>query len=91
MRPDSPTYTEHIAVELTAANHRALYVPGMFAHGYQTLVDGAEVSYQMAELHTPGYERGLRYDDPAFGVAWPRPVSVINDRDAGWPPFEQPG
>jgi dTDP-4-dehydrorhamnose 3,5-epimerase len=85
VRPGSPTFGRHIAVELTAANHRALYVPGMFAHGYQTLTDGAEVSYQVGEFYTPGYERGLRHDDPAFGIEWPLPVSVISEKDASWP------
>lgn len=89
MRPDSPTYRQHIGVELTADNHRALYVPEMFAHGYQALTDGAEVVYQVGEFYTPGYERGLRYDDPAFAIDWPMPVSVISDKDAAWPLFEE--
>ena len=87
MRPESATYLRHFAVELTAENHRALYVPGMFAHGYQALTDGAEVTYQVGEFYTPGYERGLRHDDPAFGIAWPLPVSVISEKDASWPLF----
>ena len=87
MRPESTTYLRHFAVELTAENHRALYVPGMFAHGYQALTDGAEVTYQVGEFYTPGYERGLRHDDPAFGIAWPLPVSVISEKDASWPLF----
>jgi len=85
MRPESPTYLSHIGVELTADNHRALYVPEMFAHGYQTLTDGAEVAYQVSEFYTPGYERGLRYDDPAFDIDWPLPISEISEKDAGWP------
>ena len=88
MRPESTTYLRHFAVELTAENHRALYVPGMFAHGYQALTDGAEVTYQVGEFYTPGYERGLRHDDPAFGIAWPLPVSVISEKDASWPLFQ---
>ena len=85
MRPDSPTYLRHIGVELTAANRRALYVPEMFAHGYQTLTEAAEVMYQVGEFYTPGYERGLRYDDPAFGIAWPMAVTEISAKDAAWP------
>jgi dTDP-4-dehydrorhamnose 3,5-epimerase len=85
VRPGSPTYLQHFWVELTADNRRSLYVPPMFAHGYLTLVDGAEVSYQVSEAYTPGTERGLRYDDPALGLRWPVPVSVISDKDAGWP------
>lgn len=88
MRPDSPTYLEHIGVELTAENRRALYVPEMFAHGYQALTDGAEVVYQVGEFYTPGYERGLHYDDPTFGIEWPLAVSEISDKDAAWPLFE---
>jgi dTDP-4-dehydrorhamnose 3,5-epimerase len=84
MRPDSPTYKQHIGVELTEDNRRALYVPDMFAHGYQALTDGAEVVYQVGEFYMPGYERGLRYNDPAFGIEWPMPVSVISEKDAAW-------
>lgn len=85
MRPESPTYLSHIGVELTAGNHRALYVPEMFAHGYQALTDGAEVVYQVGEFYTPGYERGLRYNDPAFDIDWPLAVSEISEKDANWP------
>ncbi len=85
MRPDSPTYLSHIGVELTAENRRALYVPEMFAHGYQALTDGAEVVYQVGEFYTPGYERGLRYNDPAFHIDWPLAVSEISEKDATWP------
>jgi dTDP-4-dehydrorhamnose 3,5-epimerase len=85
VRRDSPTYLRSFSVELTADNRRALYVPAMFAHGYQTLTDGAEVSYQVSEAYTPGTERGLRHDDPALGLAWPLPVSVLSEKDAAWP------
>lgn len=88
MRPDSPTYLSHIGVELTAKNRRALYVPEMFAHGYQSLTDEAEVVYQVGEFYTPGYERGLRYNDPILGIEWPLPVSVISEKDAAWPMLE---
>jgi dTDP-4-dehydrorhamnose 3,5-epimerase len=88
LRPASPTYLQHIGVELTADNRRALYVPELFAHGYQALTDGAEVVYQVGEFYTPGYERGLRYDDPFFGIAWPMPVTVISEKDAAWDLFE---
>lgn len=85
VREDSPTYLQSFAVELTADNARALYVPPMFAHGYQTLVDGCDVLYQVSEAYTPGTERGLRHDDPALGLSWPLPVQVISDKDASWP------
>jgi len=80
MRPESSTYLSHIGVELTAENRRALYVPEMFAHGYQTPTDEAEVVYQMSEFYMPGYERGLRYDDPAFGIEWLLPISEISEK-----------
>ena len=88
LRPDSPTYQQHIGVELSADNRRALYVPEMFAHGYQTLTDDAEVAYQVTEFYTPGYERGARYNDPAFGIEWPVPITVISEKDANWPLVE---
>jgi dTDP-4-dehydrorhamnose 3,5-epimerase len=84
LRPESATYLEHIAVELTADNHRALYVPERFAHGYQVLEDKTETSYQVGEFYAPGFEGGLRYDDPRLGLEWPLPVSVISDKDKGW-------
>ncbi|HEY9742003.1 MAG TPA: dTDP-4-dehydrorhamnose 3,5-epimerase [Coleofasciculaceae cyanobacterium] len=84
MRPESPTYLAHIGVELTAENRRALYVPELFAHGYQALTDGAEVGYQVGEFYTPGYERGLRYNDPILAIEWPTEVTVISEKDAAW-------
>jgi dTDP-4-dehydrorhamnose 3,5-epimerase len=84
LRPESPTYMQHIAAELTDDNHRALYVPERFAHGYQVLQDKTETSYQVGEFYTPGCEGGLRYDDPRLGLGWPLPVSVISEKDQGW-------
>ena len=84
MRPESPTYLEHVSVELTADNHRALYVPAMFAHGYQTLVDDTEVIYQVTGKYTPEAERGRRYCDPALKLEWPHEVTTISAKDAGW-------
>lgn len=88
MRPESPTYLSHIGVELTAENRRALYVPEMFAHGYQALTDSAEVVYQVGEFYTPGYERGLRYDDPILGISWPLNATEMSDKDRNWPLLE---
>lgn len=91
LRDDSPTRLQHVAVELTADNRRALYVPPYFAHGYQTLTDEAEVVYQVSGAYTPGTERGLRHDDPALGLSWPVPVTSISDKDRSWPLLsEQP-
>ena len=85
VRPGSPTYLQHVSVELTADNHVALYVPPLFAHGFQTLVDATEATYNVSAPYTPGVERGLRHDDPALGLEWPLPVAVISDKDASWP------
>jgi dTDP-4-dehydrorhamnose 3,5-epimerase len=85
MRPDSPTRLQHIAVELTADNKRALLVPPYFAHAYQTLVDDTEVLYQVSGSYEPAAERGLRYDDPALDISWPLPVSLVSTKDASWP------
>jgi dTDP-4-dehydrorhamnose 3,5-epimerase len=91
LRPDSPTYLEHIAVELDQENRRALFVPALFGHGYQTLAADSEVLYQVSAFYAPEYERGARYDDPAFGIEWPRPVSVISDKDLAWDAYQAEG
>lgn len=87
LRPDSPTYLKHFGVELSADNHRSLYVPEMFGHGYQTLTAEAEIVYVVSEFYTPGCERGLRYNDPAFNIQWPLPVSLISQKDSNWDLF----
>ncbi len=84
MRDGSPTLGEHVAVELTEDNHRAIYVPAMFAHGYQTLVDGTEAHYQVSHPYTPNTERGLRHDDPVLGIDWPVEVAMISEKDRSW-------
>jgi len=89
LRPESPTYLQHVAVELNEDNHRALYVPQRFAHGYQVLADKTETSYQVGEFYAPGMESGLRYDDRRLGLAWPLAVSVISDKDLDWKPVDQ--
>jgi dTDP-4-dehydrorhamnose 3,5-epimerase len=91
LRPESPTYLQHIAVELSEDNNRALYVPERFAHGYQVLRDKTETSYQVGEFYTPGSEGGLMYNDPQLGLQWPFPVSVISDKDAAWKPLSEQG
>ena len=85
LRPESPTYLDHVAIELTADNHRGLYVPERFAHGYQVLEDGTETSYQVGEFYTPSSEGGLRYNDPQLGLKWPLPVTEISVKDDSWP------
>lgn len=89
LRPDSPTRLQHVSIELTADNRKALYVPPYFAHGYQTLTDDAEVAYQVSHAYTPGTERGLRHDDPALGLSWPLPVTMISEKDLSWAPLAE--
>ena len=91
LRPESATYLQHVEVELSADNHRALYVPERFAHGYQALEDATETSYQVGEFYAPGSEGGLSPFDPRLGLAWPLPVSVISPKDSAWPPLDQVG
>jgi dTDP-4-dehydrorhamnose 3,5-epimerase len=85
MRPGSKTWGQHVSVELTADNRRSLYVPPHFAHGYQTLVDNTEVTYQVGGSYEPRAERGLRWNDPALGLSWPLPLVEISIKDASWP------
>ncbi len=85
LRGDSPTRYQWVAAELTRDNRRMLYVPEGFAHGYQTLTDDTEIFYQISEAYHPEAARGVRWDDPAFAIKWPLPVSVIAPRDASYP------
>lgn len=89
LRPESPTFLQHTSVELTAANRRAFVVPPRFAHGFMTLTDDTEVLYLVSAFYTPAEEGGLRHDDPALGIEWPRAVSVISDKDATWSALEE--
>jgi dTDP-4-dehydrorhamnose 3,5-epimerase len=91
LRPDSPTYLQWVGVELTAENARMLYVPEGFAHGFLTLEDATEVTYQVSEFYAPGSERGIRWDDPALGIEWPAGVRVVSDKDRSWPFLEDAG
>ena len=81
LRSDSPTLRQWISVELTAENRRALYVPDDFAHGFQTLTDNTEVFYQMSEFYHPECARGIRWDDPTFGIKWIYKTPIISDKD----------
>jgi dTDP-4-dehydrorhamnose 3,5-epimerase len=87
LRQDSPTYRKWVGVELTADNFRMLFVPKMFAHGFQTLAEESVVTYQVGQFYTPGSERGIRFDDSAFQIQWPLEVGVISDKDKSWPAF----
>ncbi|MDT7542575.1 MAG: dTDP-4-dehydrorhamnose 3,5-epimerase [Acidobacteriota bacterium] len=85
LRDDSPTRLRWIGVELTAHNLRALYIPEGFAHGFQTLEADSEIFYQMSQVYDPPSSRGLRWDDPAIGIEWPLPVSILSQRDREHP------
>ena len=85
LRPDSGTYRGWLGVTLEADDGVALFVPKGCAHGFLTLADDTLVSYAMSAFHEPAAARGVRFDDPAFGVAWPFPPGVISERDLGYP------
>ena len=87
LRPGSSTFTRHIAVALSEDNGRGIYIPEGFAHGFQTLEDDTEVLYQMSAFYVPSHARGVRWDDPAFGIAWPPAERVITERDRSYPDF----
>ena len=88
LRPDSPTFRQWTGVELTADNRLMLYLPGDFAHGFQTLEDDTEVFYMVSEPYVPDSSRGFRWDDPAFRIEWPETVGrVILKRDREYPDF----
>jgi dTDP-4-dehydrorhamnose 3,5-epimerase len=88
LRPGSKTYRRWFGVELSARNRRALYVPEGFAHGYLTLADNSEVQYMVSEFYSPGHERGIRWNDRAFGIAWPLTPKIMSDKDANHPDFQ---
>ncbi|MEZ5851792.1 MAG: dTDP-4-dehydrorhamnose 3,5-epimerase [Hyphomicrobiaceae bacterium] len=88
LRPESPTYRKWQGFELSAGDLTMLYVPKGFAHGFQTLTDDVEVAYMISTPYAPDAARGIRYDDPAIGIVWPLPVSVISERDRAWAHLE---
>lgn len=88
LRRDSPSYKKHIHVVLSAENRRMLYIPEGFAHGFQTLQDDTEVYYQMSQRYMPDHARGVRWNDPAFGIIWPEDSRTIADRDRSYPDFD---
>ena len=87
LRPTSPTYGQHVSLMLTADNHRSLYIPKQFAHGFLTLQDNSEVSYHMSEFYAPTSARGIRWDDPLLRIEWPEPVVIVSEKDQLWPQF----
>lgn len=88
LRSDSPTFLDHYGVTLTAREHTMLYVPEECALGFETLVDGTEIFYQMSQFFTPGAGRGIRWDDPLFGIEWPESPRVMAERDRRYPDFQ---
>jgi dTDP-4-dehydrorhamnose 3,5-epimerase len=88
LRPGSPTFLKWAGVELTADNYLTFYVPKGCAHGYITLVDKSEVAYQVSAAYAPTSARGVRWNDPAFGIRWPIAPKVIHERDANYPDFK---
>lgn len=87
IRPESPTFRRTFAAELDADNARALFIPPGVAHGFLTLEAESDVLYQMDRLYRPGFDAGLRWNDPGFALNWPAPPAVVDARDAGWADF----
>jgi dTDP-4-dehydrorhamnose 3,5-epimerase len=87
IRPDSPTYRHWQQFELTPDNGHQLYIPKGFAHGFQTLSDDVEVNYLISAPYKPEFARGIRYNEPAFAISWPLPVTEISEKDLHWPDF----
>lgn len=89
VRANSSTYMQWIGVELTERNYRMLYVPEGFAHGFITLEDETEVTYQVSEFYTPGAEKGIRWDDQAFNIDWPVDPNIMSEKDKTWSDFKK--
>ncbi|MEO8324219.1 MAG: dTDP-4-dehydrorhamnose 3,5-epimerase [Nitrospirota bacterium] len=90
LRPLSPTFMQHLSVVLTAENRRMLFIPEGFAHGFQTLQNESEIFYQMSEFYTPEFAKGVRWNDPVFGIQWPTDERLISDRDQSYSDFILP-
>lgn len=88
LRPESNTFGHWYGVELSESNHRMLYIPERFAHGYLTLKDNSEIFYQVSEFYHPESGRGVRWNDPRFGILWPLQPRLMNDRDRTYPDFD---
>lgn len=87
LRPESETYLQWYSVELTERSRKLLFIPEGFAHGFMTLRDNSEVFYQMSQYYIPDYARGIRWNDPVFGIRWPLEVKVVSDKDRAYPDF----
>ncbi|MGQ0556491.1 MAG: dTDP-4-dehydrorhamnose 3,5-epimerase [Nitrospiraceae bacterium] len=91
LRPASPTYCQYVGITLSADNHRAVYVPEYCAHGFLTLEQDSHVLYYMSEFYVPANDRGFRWNDPVFKIAWPEPILVMSEKDRTWPAFFRDG
>jgi len=89
LRPESPTWKQHLSVKLIGEDYRMLYVPEGFAHGFQTLEDDTEVFYQMSEFYSAAHARGVRWNDPVFGISWPMTDPIMLARDRNYPDFKE--
>ena len=89
LRKGSPTHKQWISMELTEDNYKMLYIPEGFAHGYITLKDKSDVFYLVTQFYAPGFESGVRYNDPVFGIQWPKdvPVTLVTEKDRTWPDY----
>lgn len=88
LRPASPTFMQWFGIELTSENRKAVFVPEGLAHAYQALTDDAEVIYSTSCYYAPGAERGVRWNDPAFGIDWPIKKTIVSTKDATWPDWK---
>ena len=84
LRPQSATYKQWLGIELTEDDYKMMYVPEGFAHGYLTLEDNTEIFYQVSQFYSPEFERGVRFNDPAFRIQWPDDIRIISDKDLNW-------
>jgi dTDP-4-dehydrorhamnose 3,5-epimerase len=87
LRPDSSSFKSYAGATLSSENHQMMYVPEGCAHGFLTLEDDVEIAYQISEFYAAEAQRGVRWNDPAFGINWPERVAVINERDSSYPDF----
>ena len=90
LRPESATYRQWLGTDLTVNNRKMIYIPGGFAHGYQILMDNTEVFYQVGQFYAPDYERGIRWNDPAFTITWPiTSPPILSEKDKRWPDYSR--
>jgi dTDP-4-dehydrorhamnose 3,5-epimerase len=89
LRKQSPTYKQWYGIELSEENCTAIFVPEGFAHGFVTLKDNTEVSYFVTAFYTPEADTGIRYNDPAFNILWPIPITSVSDKDASFPDYRE--